>query len=305
MARILIVDDDPDICFVFTRLLERHGHEASAVLNGHKAEEILESSPFDIAIIDIIMPDMDGIELIMKIRLNYPRLRVIAISGGGRISAEEYLRMAKLFKVHHTFQKPVKADELLTAINELMTELGRGKEARLMDIICSYCKTPIRTVKFYFSGSSDGVCRNCLPKLVKDLGQPLAEFVNEMSTPILVMHNDTRIVAANTAARKLSAEPLQELSGLLCGDVIGCLHSKEEEGCGRTVHCLSCTIRRSIAHTFETGESCFDVPAYMDLDLLSGDTKVRFRISTEKKGDFVLLRIEHVEETPKGEPTST
>lgn len=124
MARILIVDDDPDICFVLTRLLERHGHEASAVLNGQKAVEILESNPFDIAIIDIIMPDMDGIELIMKIRLNYPRLRVIAISGGGRISAEEYLKMARLFKVHHTFQKPVKADKLLTAINELMTELG-------------------------------------------------------------------------------------------------------------------------------------------------------------------------------------
>jgi DNA-binding NtrC family response regulator len=122
MARILIVDDDPDICFVLTRLLERHGHEASAVLNARKALDSLESSPFDIAIIDIIMPDMDGIELIMKIRLNYPQLKVIAISGGGVIPADEYLRMAKLLKVRRTFQKPIKAAELVAAIDELVAE---------------------------------------------------------------------------------------------------------------------------------------------------------------------------------------
>ena len=170
-----------------------------------------------------------------------------------------------------------------------------------MDIICSYCKTRIRTVKSHLAGTSDGVCQNCLPKLVKDLGQPLSEFVDEMATPILVMRGDTRIVAANAAARKLSPEPQDDLAGLLCGDVIGCLHSCEEEGCGQTVHCLSCTIRKSVAHTYQTGEPCLNVPAYMDLGLLSGDTETRFRISTEKKGNFVMLMINRVEETTKGD----
>ena len=174
-----------------------------------------------------------------------------------------------------------------------------------MDIICSYCKTLIRTVKSHLSGTSDGVCRNCLPKLVKDLGQPLSKFVDEMSTPILVMRGDTRIVAANAAARKLSREPLEELAGLLCGDVIGCLHSNDEGGCGRTVHCLSCAIQKSVAHTYQTGEPCLDVPAYMDLGLLSGDTEVRFRITTEKKGDFVILTISQVEEIQKGDPSES
>lgn len=121
MARILIVDDDPDIGFMLKQLFERRGHEASAVLNGHKAIESLELSPFDIVITDMIMPEMDGIELIMKIRVKYPHLKVIAISGGGRISAEEYLKLAKLLKVSHTFQKPIKAADLLTAINDLLT----------------------------------------------------------------------------------------------------------------------------------------------------------------------------------------
>lgn len=172
-----------------------------------------------------------------------------------------------------------------------------------MDIICSYCKALIRTVESNLSGVSHGICRNCLPRLVKEFGQPLSEFVDELSTPILVLQEGTRIVAANAAARRLSPEPLEELAGMLCGDVIGCVHSHEEGGCGRTVHCLSCTIRRSVSHTFETGEPCMDVSAFRDTGLLSGDTTVCFWISTEKKGDFVLLRIERIERASEGNPS--
>lgn len=174
-----------------------------------------------------------------------------------------------------------------------------------MDIICSYCRKLIRTIESNLHGASDGVCRNCLPKLVKDLGQPLWEFIDELSTPILLVREDMRIIAANVAARALSPEPFEELVGLLCGEVIGCLHSKEEGGCGKTVHCLSCAIRKCVTYTSVTGESCFDIPAYADIGLLSGNTDVRFRISTGKKRSFVLLRIEQVEETPKGEPSES
>ena len=120
MAKILIVDDDPDICFILKKLLERKGHEAVTSLNGHEAMKCLELSPFDVVITDLIMPEMDGIELIMKMRITYPEQKVIAISGGGRINAAVYLQMAKLLKVEHTFQKPVKADELLIAIDDLL-----------------------------------------------------------------------------------------------------------------------------------------------------------------------------------------
>jgi hypothetical protein len=165
----------------------------------------------------------------------------------------------------------------------------------IMDIVCYYCKTLTNTIESHIPGVSHGVCRNCLPKLVKDLGQPLSEFLDELSSPILVVKEDLRVVAANAAARKLSPEPLEELCGRLCGEVIGCTHSKEAEGCGHTVHCLSCAIRRSVTHTIETGESCHDVPAYPDIGLISGEQGVRFLVSTEKKGDFVQLKINPVE----------
>ncbi len=120
MAKILIVDDDPDVCFVLKKLLERKGHEAVTSLNGLEALKCLERSPFDVVITDLIMPEMDGIELITKMRITYPEQKVIAISGGGRINAAVYLQMAKLLKVKHTFQKPIKADELLNAIDDLL-----------------------------------------------------------------------------------------------------------------------------------------------------------------------------------------
>ncbi len=120
MAKILIVDDDPDVCFVLKKLLERKGHEAVTSLNGLEALKCLERSPFDVVITDLIMPEMDGIELIMKMRVGYPSQKVIAISGGGRIDAGAYLKMAKLMKVTHAFQKPIKADELLIAIEDLL-----------------------------------------------------------------------------------------------------------------------------------------------------------------------------------------
>lgn len=89
-----------------------------------------------------------------------------------------------------------------------------------MDIVCIYCKNLIRTVESHISRVSHGVCRNSLPNLVKELGQPLSEFLDELGTPVLVLQEGTRIVAANAAARKLSSDPLEELAGGLTLTVV-------------------------------------------------------------------------------------
>jgi CheY-like chemotaxis protein len=120
MARILIVDDNPDICFLMKRLLEMNGHDALTAFNGHDVINCLEHGPFDILITDIIMPKMDGIELIMTIRPKYPQLKIIAMSGGGKISAKEYLEMARLLKVRQVLTKPITSADLLTAVNDLL-----------------------------------------------------------------------------------------------------------------------------------------------------------------------------------------
>ncbi len=169
-----------------------------------------------------------------------------------------------------------------------------------MLVVCIYCKSAIRTVETHPVAVSHGVCRDCIPKLVKDLGRPISEFLDELNVPILIVHQDLRVVAGNEAARMLSPQPLDEICGWLCGDVIGCRNAQEPEGCGQTVHCLSCTIRRSVLHTYDTGEPCIDVPAYPDVGLISGEKHPGFMVSTQKAGAFVKLKINPIRKAPEG-----
>ncbi len=169
-----------------------------------------------------------------------------------------------------------------------------------MEVICFYCKARIEVESSTSPGVSYGVCQNCTSRLVKDLGQPLSEFLDESGVPIMVVQEDLRVITGNQGARKLSPEPVDEIFGRLCGEVIGCTHSREPKGCGQTVHCPTCAIRRSVAHTIETGRSCFQVLAYQDVGQKMGDRRVCFWISTEQMGAFAKLIINSIEELPEG-----
>lgn len=115
MARILIADDNPDLRFVVKKLIERMNHEAITASNGLEALHSLERNRFDIVVTDIIMPDMNGIELITQICSKYPQMKVIAISGNDRASLGG-------LKVDCTLSKPFPPTELLAAINRLMAQ---------------------------------------------------------------------------------------------------------------------------------------------------------------------------------------
>ena len=74
----------------------------------------------DLVVTDIVMPEKEGIETIMELRALDPDVRIIAISGGGRINPEDYLSWAQKFGVQHTFTKPVDRDSLLAAVDSLL-----------------------------------------------------------------------------------------------------------------------------------------------------------------------------------------
>ena len=120
MARILLVDDDDQIRAMLKLTLERAGHSVVEAENGVQAVEIFKAVPVDLVITDIVMPEKEGIETIMDMRKINPQSRIIAISGGGRIDPDDYLNWAARFGVKHTFTKPVKREQLLEAINDLM-----------------------------------------------------------------------------------------------------------------------------------------------------------------------------------------
>ncbi len=122
MARILVVDDDQQVREVFKRTLESHGHLVVEAGDGRAAVAAYREKPADLVVLDIIMPEQDGLETILDLRREFPNAKIIAISGGGRASAEGYLRPAKILGADLAFSKPLAPRELLDAIDKLLKQ---------------------------------------------------------------------------------------------------------------------------------------------------------------------------------------
>jgi CheY-like chemotaxis protein len=122
MAKILVIDDEPSILLMIKKMLEKTGHEVDMALNGKEGMQIFEKNQADLLITDIIMPEKEGLETIVEMRKNFPDLKIIAISGGGRISADGYLPGAKLLGANMVFQKPLVQKEFLEAVSFLLKD---------------------------------------------------------------------------------------------------------------------------------------------------------------------------------------
>jgi len=125
MAKILVLDDEPSILLMIKKMLEKEGHEVAVALNGIEGMELFEQNRPDLVITDIIMPGKEGLETILELRKNHPELKIIAISGGGRISPEGYLPGAKLLGANAVFQKPLIQKEFMASVAELLTDSQR------------------------------------------------------------------------------------------------------------------------------------------------------------------------------------
>lgn len=122
MAKILVFDDEPSILLMIKKLLEKGGHEVEIALNGKEGMTLFEKNKPDLLITDIIMPEKEGLETIFELRRQYPELKIIAISGGGRIGPDGYLPGAKLLGANAVFAKPLVPKEFLQAVSDLLGE---------------------------------------------------------------------------------------------------------------------------------------------------------------------------------------
>jgi len=119
-ACILIIDDEESIRDLLSQMLSRAGYQVINAKNGKEGMKICREQKVDLIITDIIMPEKDGIEMILELRNDFPDLKVIAISGGGRLGPDGYLEMAQKLGAHRTFFKPFSRKEILDAVEELL-----------------------------------------------------------------------------------------------------------------------------------------------------------------------------------------
>jgi CheY-like chemotaxis protein len=122
MSTILLVEDDTDLRRLLTKVLERENYRVLEAGTGLEAMQILDLQTPDLVITDIIMPDQDGIGTINQLKKNHPDIKIIAISGGGRMLKEDYLEIARMLGAHHTFTKPFNNKEFVEKVHELLDE---------------------------------------------------------------------------------------------------------------------------------------------------------------------------------------
>ena len=120
MARILVVDDDATIRMVVKSVLERQGHAIVLAECGHDGAEAIEAYAFDIAIVDIFMPDMNGLDTIKAFRRSAPTLPIIVMSGyafrDAHGPAPDFFRMAVELGATAALRKPFSPAQLLHAV---------------------------------------------------------------------------------------------------------------------------------------------------------------------------------------------
>jgi DNA-binding response OmpR family regulator len=131
MRKILIIDDEPHILLMLKKMLERAGFEIDLASNGVEGIELFKKSRADLVITDIIMPEKEGLETIREMRRIKSDLKIIAMSGGGKVSADNYLEIAKIFGAAKVIAKPFTKLEMVTAVQELMGGEGSVKNPYL------------------------------------------------------------------------------------------------------------------------------------------------------------------------------
>jgi CheY-like chemotaxis protein len=116
MSRILVVDDDISFRKMLRLTLTKLGHAVTEARDGNEALEVIREAPVDLVMTDLIMPGREGVETIEALRHEYPALKIIAMSGGGRMSAFQYLEIARCMGAHRTLEKPFSTVALEQAI---------------------------------------------------------------------------------------------------------------------------------------------------------------------------------------------
>ena len=118
MARILVIDDEPDMRAMLEKFLKSAGHEVILAADGREGVKKYRTSPADLVITDLYMPNQEGLETIGELRRRFPEVAIIAMSG--KAAALTMLSIAQKFGAVGMLHKPFAADELIAAVEKAL-----------------------------------------------------------------------------------------------------------------------------------------------------------------------------------------
>ena len=138
---------------------------------------------------------------------------------------------------------------------------------------------------------SHGICSSCRDNVIFQEGVPLQRYIDSLAIPIFVVDSNVMATAVNRSACEVLGKEPTAVVQHLAGNVFECEYARLPEGCGGTIHCSGCTIRKTVTKCFTTGKPQSLVPAYLNPD---SPTSKTHSITTVKVADWVMLRVDHL-----------
>jgi DNA-binding response OmpR family regulator len=127
MAHILVIDDQPHIRTIIHEILSFDGHQIDLAENGKVALTLIRLRHYDLVITDVIMPELDGLEVIAALKKEFPGTRIIVMSGGStRIDTKNLLMISKELGADRALAKPLDFTKLQEAVREVLESVGRS-----------------------------------------------------------------------------------------------------------------------------------------------------------------------------------
>jgi DNA-binding NtrC family response regulator len=120
MSRVLVVDDEEPIRRALARALQQAGHESLEAENGLDALELMKKETVDLVVTDLVMPEVDGLELIKELAHARPGIKVIAISGGGVWDKQSLLTTAGMLGALVSLEKPFELKDFVAKVAEVL-----------------------------------------------------------------------------------------------------------------------------------------------------------------------------------------
>lgn len=120
MAKVLIIDDEAAILDVFAEAFQAAGHTVFKAVNGTTGVDIFDNETLDLVVVDVFMPEKDGIETLLEIRTRDKDVPIIAMSGGGRSQHFQFLDMTRKLGASRTLKKPILPKDLVATATEYL-----------------------------------------------------------------------------------------------------------------------------------------------------------------------------------------
>lgn len=161
--------------------------------------------------------------------------------------------------------------------------------------VCAWCRTEISPDVEGDGLVSHGLCLACADGLFANETVPLQRLIDKLEIPVFVVDSDVTVSLVNKRAQEVLGVSSEQAAHRRGGEVFDCVYSHLPGGCGRTIHCAGCALRRAVTRTQATGEPQVLVPATLKRGDPDDPSSIALTVTTVKKGDMVMVKLDKVE----------